>query len=192
MQIALFGGRFDPVHNAHLAIAREVLQEVPSVDEVWFVPDNQHHWNPTIASATQRITMLQLVEEPKIRVSDIGIQVAKKRNGKTYIIDVIRKLQQQTKHTYLFIAGSDQITRLHEWTDYEELTRRLPFLFFPRKGYPLEGYLPENCTWLSDKTFEPMVDSATRIRDRLKRGESIAEFVPPKIEEYIRNKQLYV
>jgi nicotinate-nucleotide adenylyltransferase len=192
MQIALFGGRFDPVHNGHLAIAREILKVVSSVDEVWFVPDNQHHWNPTVASVEDRFALLHLVEEPNIKVSDIGIQVASFRKGKTFVIDIIRELQKKTKNTYLFIAGSDQITRFHEWIDYDELLMRLPFLIFPRKGYVLNGSLPHNCLWLSDKTFIPLEDSATRIREKLKKGESIAGLVSKKVEKYIKEHRLYV
>lgn len=205
MQIALFGGRFDPVHNGHVAIAQEVLKSAPTVDEVWMVPDNHHHWNPTVASFEDRLAMLKLIEndpslnsKDRIKASDIGFRVSKKRNGMTATIDIIRELQSpsagsgQAKNTYLFIAGSDQLPRLHEWTDYEELKMRLPFLIFPRIGYTLNGDLPEGCLWLSDKQYEPMDNSATEVRKRLAEGKSIADFVPKKVEEYIKEHNLYV
>lgn len=199
MQIALFGGRFDPVHNGHLAIAQEVLKAVSSVDEVWFIPDNQHHWNPTVASVEDRLAMLRLVchdpltnAQGNIKVSDIGIQVSSLRDGMTVTIDIIRELQKQTKNTYIFIAGSDQLPRLHEWHDYKEMLMRLPFLIFPRIGYQLSGDLPEGCMWLSDKAFAPMDDSATRVREKLKKGKSIADLVPEKVAEYIQQHNLYV
>lgn len=198
MQIALFGGRFDPVHNGHVAIAHEVLKSVSSVDEVWLVPDNKHHWNPTVASFEDRYNMLKLVEEDpstnaqgRIKVSDIGEKVSAKREGMTVTIDVIRALQEKTKNTYIFVAGSDQLPRLHEWHDYEELHMRLPFLIFPRVGYQTSGDLPEGCMWLSDTQFEPMDDSATKVREKLKKGESISDLVPEKVEEYIRQHRLY-
>lgn len=198
MQIALFGGRFDPVHNGHVAIAHEVLKAVPSVDEVWMVPDNHHHWNPTVATAEQRMEMLKLIEtdpltnaQGRIKASDIGIQVSQKRDGMTVTIDVIRELQKKTKNTYIFIAGSDQLPRLHEWHDYEELHMRLPFLIFPRKGYQTSGELPVGM-WLSDTEFEPIDDSATEVRRRLKAGESISDLVPGKVEEYIKEHKLYI
>lgn len=191
MQIALFGGSFDPVHNGHIAIAHEVLNVIPSVDEVWLMPDNQHHWKFAGASIKDRLAMLHLVEEPKIKVSEIGIEVAKNRDGMTVTIDVIRELQKQTKDTYIFIAGSDQLPRLHEWHDYDELLMRLPFIIFPRKGYTLSGELPAGCMWLSDVAFEPMEDSATRVRELRKAGKSISGFVPEKVEKYIIEHNLY-
>lgn len=199
MQVALFGGRFDPVHNGHVAIAHEVLKAVPTIDEVWMVPDNHHHWNPTVASFKDRLNMLKLIQtdpstnaQGRVKTSDIGYTVSLARNGMTATIDIIRELQRSTKNTYVFIAGSDQLSRLHEWTDYEELKMRLPFLISPRIGYPLEGDLPEGCMWLSDTKFEPMDDSATEVRKRLKEGKSIAELVPKKVEAYIKEHKLYV
>ncbi|HET9946796.1 MAG TPA: nicotinate (nicotinamide) nucleotide adenylyltransferase [Patescibacteria group bacterium] len=191
MQIALFGGRFDPIHNGHLAIAQEVLRSAPSVDEVWLVPDNHHHWNPTVASPKQRLEMLTLVQTDKIKANDIGIQVSHLRDGMTATIDVIRELQKKTKNTYIFIAGSDQLPRLSEWTDYKELTMRLPFLIVPRKGHTLKGNLPDNCFWLTDKEYEPLEDSATRVRERLANGQSISDLVPKSVEDYIKKHHLY-
>ena len=37
MRLGIFGGSFDPVHNAHLAIARACQQQA-KLDEVWFTP----------------------------------------------------------------------------------------------------------------------------------------------------------
>ncbi len=198
MQIALFGGRFDPVHNGHVAIASEVLKAVPSVDEVWMVPDYTHHWNPTVASFADRMQMLKIIEQDpstnaqgRIKSSDIGEKVSHLRNGMTVTIDVIRELQKNTTNTYIFIAGSDQLPRLHEWHDYEELLMRLPFLIFPRKGYQTSGELPHGAMWLSDTQFEPMDDSATRVRQYLKEGKDISHLVPEKVAEYIKEHMLY-
>jgi len=215
MQIALFGGRFDPVHNGHVAIAEEVLRAVPSVDEVWMMPDNKHHWNPTAASFADRLAMLRLIENDpalneggRIKASDLGYKVSQKREGMTVTIDVIRALQGSPEfvhevatstpsprndrpNTYLFIAGSDQLPRLSEWHDHEELHMRLPFLIFPRIGYQTSGELPFGCMWLSDKEFYPINDSATAVRKRLEKGESISDLVPKSVEAYIRKNGLY-
>lgn len=186
MQVALFGGRFDPIHNGHIAIAREVLKAVPSVDEVWLVPANTHPWRPIAASAEDRLAMLKLVEEPKIKVSDIDI----KRGGETFTIDTIRDLQKQTANTYIFICGSDQIKSFDKWKGYKELEMRMPFLVFPRPGSEKEE-LPPNFMWISDNAFEPMEDSSTRIRELIKAGKSISGLVPESVEKYIIEHDLY-
>jgi len=108
MNIALFGGRFDPPHDGHLAVAEEVLNS-PDIDEIWFIPDNQHHWSPTVASANDRLAMLRLIETSRIKVSDIAI----KKGGKTYTIDIVSQLQKQTRHTYTWICGADLIKDFH-------------------------------------------------------------------------------
>jgi len=152
---------------------------------------NHHHWNPTAASAEERMAMLRLVEEEKIKASSVGIQVSRLRGGMTTTIDLIRELQKNTSNTYIFIAGSDQLPRLHEWHEYKELMMRLPFLIFPRKGYQTTGDLPEGCMWLSDKTYEPLEDSATRIRALIQEGKSIHGLVPNEVERYILAHGLY-
>ncbi|SRR5258708_1012528 len=187
MQVALFGGRFDPVHNGHVAIAREVLR-VGVADAVWMVPDNQHQWNPIVASAKDRLAMLDLVAGKNILVNDVAIQLG----GSTETINVLKTLKQQyPKDTFLFVCGSDQLPMLHTWTHWEELKKELQFLIVPRKGYETKGQLPQNCRWLSDTTFEPIADSSTEIRKRIKKGESISDLVPNEVEKYIIGQELY-
>jgi len=187
MKVALFGGRFDPVHNGHVAIAKEILR-VGGIDEVWFVPDNQHQWNPIVASAKDRLAMLSSITEEHMRVDDVAIQLG----GSTETITVLRALQKQyPKNTFLFVCGSDQIPLFHKWTHWKELQNILQFLIVPRVGYELSGKLPANCQWLSDTTFEPLADSSTKIRKKIKRGESSGDLVPEKVGRYIMEHNLY-
>ena len=187
MRIALFGGRFDPVHNGHVAIANETLKD-PTIDEVWLIPANTHPWRSIVASARDRLSMLYLVETPQIKASDIDIV----RGGETFTIDTIRELHKTTDNQYIFIVGSDQINSFDKWRDSEELERQVPFLVFPRKGTVLTRELPPNFSWLTDKAFEPLDDSATEVRRAVKAGESIAGLVPKVVEEYIKKHHLYV
>src|SRR5579872_799361 len=66
MQIALFGGRFDPIHNGHLAVAKEILK-VGAADEVWLSIENEHQWRPIVASWQDRKNMVKLAIEEKDR-----------------------------------------------------------------------------------------------------------------------------
>lgn len=187
MKIALFGGRFDPPHNGHLHIAREVLKSVPDIDEVWLVPANTHPWRPIEASASDRLAMTKLLAEENIRVSDIDIR----RGGETYTIDTINELLQTTSNTYVFICGADQLEDFAKWRAYQELEKKLHFVVFPRIGYDILGVLPKNVTILAANDFIATDDSSTQIRERIKKGLSIADLVPEKVEKYILNKRLY-
>lgn len=188
MTIALFGGRFDPIHNGHLAVARAVLKQ-DSIDEVWFVPDNVHQWNPIIAYAEDRLKMLELVLFSKrTKLSDIAIRLG----GKTRTIDVIDALQMKftQRLNFIFICGSDQIPDFPKWTGWERLEKEMQFLIIPRKGYPITDF-PQNCRVLSDTRYDPLDDSSRKIRERIKTGLSIRALVPKQVEEYIMEKKLY-
>ncbi|MGH7246015.1 MAG: nicotinate (nicotinamide) nucleotide adenylyltransferase [Candidatus Levyibacteriota bacterium] len=186
MHIALFGGRFDPPHNGHLAIAREILASQKQIDEVWFLPDNQHQWNPILASAQDRIKMLQQMLEPRMRIETMAVVLG----GMTETLTVVRKLREKYNHTFVFICGSDQIPTFPKWTHWEELQKELQFLIIARKGYPV-AMLPKNCMLLEDANYTPLDDSATEIRNRIKNSKPITDLVPRKVEEYIIQEKLY-
>lgn len=187
-KVALFGGRFDPVHNGHLAVAREILK-VNLADEIWFMPDNQHQWNPIVAPTQDRMTMLQLAiaDEKNMLVNDTAIKIG----GMTETITVIRELRKQFTYDFIFVCGSDQLSSLHKWTHWKELEKELPFLIVARKGYPIMN-VPENATCLDDPNYHPLEDSATRIREYSKEGKSINGLLPKEVAIYIAEKKLYM
>src|SRR5258706_5659004 len=98
MRVALFGGSFDPPHNGHLIIARAVLAFDPTIDEVWLLPTNQHQWKPMHAPAEDRLAMAKLLEEDRIKASDVD--VARKITDN---IETIKYLQETTKNTYVWV-----------------------------------------------------------------------------------------
>lgn len=188
MKIALYGGRFDPVHNGHLAVAKEVLK-MQAADEVWFSIENQHQWRPIVASAQDRKAMLKLaiVDEPRFRIDETPIRLG----GLTETLRVVREIRKRISDEIVFIVGSDQLGSFDKWTHWEELQKEVHFLIVARKGFPLEN-IPSNASTIPDPTYEPLEDSATRVRDKLAKGESITDLVPKKVEEYIKEHALYV
>ncbi|HSW88570.1 MAG TPA: nicotinate (nicotinamide) nucleotide adenylyltransferase [Candidatus Saccharimonadales bacterium] len=187
MHIALLGGRFDPPHNGHLHIAREVLKNVAGIDEVWLIPANTHPWRPIVASGEERLEMVKFLEEDGIKASDIDIE----RDRETFTIDTIRELEKTTSNSYVFICGADQLKSFHLWKEYKELEEKLHFIVFPRIGYDIPQVLPKNFTLMAPNDFIATDDSSTEIREKIRRGESISHLVPKKIAEYILEKGLY-
>jgi len=187
MHIALFGGSFDPPHSSHVKIAHEVLKDLPEMDEVWFVPDNLHHWKPLVAPAQDRLAMVRLLEDGNIKASDIAIQ----RGGKTYTIAVVRQLQDTTHNTYVWVCGADQLMDFRRWHDFAELEERIRFIIYPRIGYTIPDILPKNFQLMTPNDFIATDDSSTEIRERVKQGLPIKHLVPERVEEYILKKGLY-
>lgn len=187
MNIAVFGGRFDPPHVGHLAVAREILKQMPEIDEVWFMPANTHPWRPIVASPSDRLQMVKLMTEGKIKAKDLDIA----RGGETYTIDSVKLLFQENRNNkYFWVCGIDQLKDLYRWKEYEALEKLIDFLVFPRKGYDEKTNLPKNVSLIKgDFTATDLSSSA--IRDKIKRGQSITGLVTPKVEEYIKLKGLY-
>lgn len=188
MKIALFGGRFDPIHNGHIAIAKEVLK-VKAADEVWLSLENQHQWRPIVASIADRLTMVKLAikGEKKIKIDLTPVRLG----GLTETISVVRELRKHIHDPIIFVIGSDNMNVFHKWTHWKELEKEVKFLVIARKGSPIKK-IPSNCTILDDPTYEPLEDSATRVREYIQMRKSISSLVPRKVEEYIKKHKLYV
>lgn len=183
MKIGLLGGVFNPPHLGHIIIARQIL-DYAGMDEVWFVPNFGQSFDKPVAPVTDRLAMTNLLTMPKTRVSTLEID--HKLNGQT--INLIPFLPSGNE--YFFIIGSDQLPVFHLWGRWQELLHQIPFLVFPRYGYPSEP-LYENMTLVNHNHLIVSNISSTKIRARVKSGLSISEFVPGGVEEYIRIHNLY-
>src|SRR5579872_383872 len=158
MRIAILGGRFDPIHNGHLAVAKEVLK-VHGADEVWFSLENQHQWRPIVASVADRKAMLELaIQDPsttlreKLKIDLTPIELG----GLTETISVVRALRKKyPQDEFVFVVGSDNMNVFHKWTHWQELQKEVHFLVVARKGSPVE-HAPQNATVIDDPNYEPL------------------------------------
>lgn len=183
MKVALLGGAFNPPHNGHLMIAQQVL-DFGGMDEVWFLPNYQQVPPKPVATVEDRLAMTGLLTLPHTQVSTIEID--HKLDGET--INILPHLPKE--HTYTFVIGSDQLPTFHLWGDWKKLLSTMPFLVFPRYGYPNEP-LYENMHVLMHELLVGSNISSTKIRERVKAGLPIDQFVTPKVAEHIAAKGLY-
>ena len=217
-QIGLLGGTFDPVHNGHLAVASHVL-EVLALDSIWFVPaalpphKAGHADGRDITSFADRIAMLEFAigNNKSFIISDIEA----KRSAPSYSIDTINILNQQRgeQADLYFIIGADAFIEIDTWKRFEQLPTLVSFVIISRPSYPPDKvgevirhyfkayeYDSSRETWNSPQRkgafilqhMEPVTISSTEIRERVRNGEDIAGFVPPKVEDYIKKQGLYI
>lgn len=183
MNIALLGGAFNPPHLGHLMIAQQVL-DFTNIEEVWFLPNFNQSPPKPVATVIDRLAMTRELRLPHTQISTIEIE--HQLSGETsHIVPYLPK-----EHTFSFIIGSDQLATFHLWNDWEELLKHMPFFVFPRYGYPNEP-LYANMHMISDENLVGSNISSTKIRERVKRGLPIDQFVPKKIAEYISICKLY-
>ena len=191
-RIGLFGGSFDPVHNAHLALARQARDELP-LDELRFVPAG-HAWQKSraLSPAAHREAMLRLAID-----GERGLAIERcelRRPGASYMLDTVRELQAlQPLAMWFLVIGDDQYRNLHTWHGFEELLERVTLAVAQRPCAAPAGVIDPRvhsagCVALS---LPPMAVSSSDIRARVAAGTDIAAWVPPNVALYIRQHGLY-
>ena len=199
MKIGVLGGTFDPIHNAHIAVAEEVKDRV-NLDEVLFVPAGQP-WlkvDVPILPAEHRVQMVRLAiaGKPYFKLNAMEIE----RAGPSYTVDTIAELRAKlgTEAKLFFILGWDNLAQLPQWRDVSRLITMCHLVAVPRPGYPLpdlkflEAAIPGLSRNLIVMDKQEIDVGATEIRDRVTQGLSISHLVPKPVEGYIRQHRLYL
>ncbi|MEO6030439.1 MAG: nicotinate-nucleotide adenylyltransferase [Burkholderiaceae bacterium] len=189
-RIGIFGGSFDPVHNAHLALARIALRQL-RLDELRWVPTGQP-WQKTrqVTSGTHREAMLRLAiaGEPRFTLSRCELE----RSGPSYTITTVRELQAaEPDATWFLVIGQDQYAGFHTWHGWQELLARTTLAVADRPDTsPLADPLVQQVAHAA--VHLPLMDiSSTEIRERLQGGHRINDLVPPAVAGYIAQHHLY-
>ncbi|MFH0749882.1 MAG: nicotinate (nicotinamide) nucleotide adenylyltransferase [Candidatus Gottesmanbacteria bacterium] len=184
MKIGLLGGKFNPPHLGHIFIAQQCL-DFGGFDEVWFVPNYGQSFHEPVAPVEDRLAMTKCMTLSHTRVSTIEIDNT--LDGKTiHLLPFLPK-----EHTHTFIIGSDQLATFHLWGEYKRLLANLPFIVFPRYGYPNEP-IYEHMQVLSHPSLIATNISSSKIRERVRLGLPIENFVPKGVAEYIKEHKLYL
>lgn len=188
MNIALFGGRFDPPHIGHYLIAQQILELRKDIDQLWFIPAAKHQWKPIVARGEDRLTMLKMFQSKKMKVLDMELI----RGGVSYTHDTLTALKKKYTHSFFWIIGADIISELSRWEKADDLTTLTTFLVFPRDPYSLPKKLPKGFELVTNPDLITTNISSTLIRKRIQNKQSIHYLVPKEIEEYITKHKLYV
>ena len=220
MRIGLFGGTFNPIHRGHLWAASEVKKRF-NLDQISMIPAAlpPHKAPGQVAKADDRLAMINLAvaDFSGFTVSDVELN----RSGPSYTIDTIRYFKQslgEDARIYL-IMGLDAFIEIHTWKSHQELLEQIAFIVIarPGEGYAdarqgwevLAAYLKSTLSadyqfgaadaCYTSKGKQPIyirdvkaLDiSSTKIREKVKKKQSIEGLVPPGVADYIRLKGLY-
>lgn len=193
MRIGLLGGSFDPVHLAHIALARTALSAL-SLDQVQLIPAGQPWQRPPLGALPEhRLAMLKLAigQQDKIVINPVEIN----RRGPTYTIDTI--LELPADHEYFWILGADQLQNFCTWRQWSDIAERVQLVVAQRPGSQahapteLNAWIQQHQKPLIHLPFEPLQISANEIRKRIAEGQTISQFIPGPVENYISAHGLY-
>ena len=190
-RVGVFGGSFDPVHDAHVALAAAALAEL-RLDAVRWIPAGQP-WQKArqMTPAEDRVAMVQraIAHEPRFVLDRIEVD----RAGASFTLDTVRELAALHPGTQWFLLiGQDQYTGLHTWRDWQTLLGLVVLAVANRPGdtrQPDPGVVafPHRMVPL------PMLDiSSTDIRRRVAAGQDISQLVSPDVARYIETHRLYI
>lgn len=184
MKVGIYGGTFDPIHNGHLLLARDAVETL-ALDHLVFIPAavSPHRPLHTPASAALRHEMIlaAIAGEPRFKADGAELR----RGGISYTIETVLELKEKyPPGTELFyLIGQDNVDKLHTWRRIDELKRLVRFVVFTRwDGAAAHPHLK----------LERRIDiSATEVRNRVAKGESIRYLVPDAVLEIIAANKLY-
>jgi nicotinate-nucleotide adenylyltransferase len=180
--IGIYGGTFDPVHHAHLILAREA-REMLVLEKIILVPAAISPGKDSpVASAEMRLSMLRAAVE-----NESGFMVDEcelNRPPPSYTIDTVEEIRRREADSEIYyLIGEDNLSGLASWHRFDRLQKMVRFVVLDRTGTQ---------TSHPYQVVHRRIDiSATEIRKRIASGRSIRYLVPPAVEEIIRRSNLY-
>jgi nicotinate-nucleotide adenylyltransferase len=187
MHLAIFGGTFDPIHNAHLEVARAAAASV-QLDKVLLIPAGAppHKAGVTHAPYADRVRMAELA-----CAGDPLFEVSRLEEGarRSYSILTIEKLRAgiAPADKLFFIIGADAFAEIESWFRWEDVGRLVEFIVAGRPGHRY-SVPPGFSVHPMDSLDLPASSSA--VRAAIAAGERPAE-VPPPVLDYILAHGLY-
>jgi len=184
MRLGIFGGTFDPVHNAHLTVAREAADQF-HLSQVWFVPAARppHKTDHELVSFEDRCRMVELAckDDPRFLLS-----LLEAGKGKSYSVETLETVRGMGEDPY-FIIGADAFAEITSWHRWQDLMKLTEFIVVTRPGH---DYLAPPGAKVNRLDTVALPVSSSDIRRRLGAGESPAE-LPSPVLQYIIGHGLY-
>jgi len=182
---ALFGGTFDPIHNAHLAVAGEAVSRL-GIERVLFVPaaNPPHKPGAAIASWEDRVRMAELAcaSDPHFEISRI-----EEDSNPSYSIATIEKLLALGSGPLAFLIGADAFADIRTWRRWQDVVRLVEFIVVTRPGARYDA--PPNARVCELNGLDLPVSSSA-IRQGIARGARDLP-IPAAVLRYIRERGLY-
>jgi len=190
--VGLFFGSFNPVHNGHMMLAN-YFACFTRLEEVWMVlsPQNPLKKKEQLLPFHQRLHMLQAAceDENFIRPSDVESRLSLPSYTTHTLVHLAEKFPS---HTFSLIMGSDNLTTLPQWKNYEFILANYRIMVYPRPGFTHTDHPLFSHPQVEYFTEAPLIEiSASFIRNAVKQGKNIRYFMPHKAFEYMDRMNFY-
>ena len=199
--LGVFGGTFDPIHVAHLAVAQEAAEAL-GLETVLFMPAGQPPHKPglQITAAEHRLAMVQLAVTGNDRFAVDRREI--ERDGPSYTVDTLEDLRASrladgASADLTLVLSAEAFLGLMTWREPRRVVELARVVVAPRDGYPDAGpgFLAEHMPGLADRAIfldGPRLRlSASELRTRAAAGRSLRYLVPDAVAAYISDHALY-
>lgn len=187
MRTAIFGGTFDPIHNAHLRVAREAA-DCFSLDRVLFIPSGNPPHKPARATSAfeHRMAMVELACAADTRFVASRLEEGSEMSYSFRTIERV-KAALGPGDSLFFLIGADAFAEVASWYRASDVLALVEFIVVSRPGY--EYPLPPGAR-VSRLESLALPVSSSDIRRKLDSGLAVDE-LPPGVLAYIRAHNLY-
>lgn len=193
-KILIFGGTFNPIHNGHLILAENSINE-EGFDKVVFIPTMNPYYKDTLDFDT-RLKMLKMAIKDNDKFAYSSIEKKYNLEGKLYLI--LEKISKLSDDDVTILIGSDSLMNLDWWYKIDKILKKYKILVLRRddEDEAIEMKINEykekygaHIKVLNNKRVEI---SSSMIREMIKEGKSIKYLVTNEVEKFIKDENLYV
>ena len=195
--IAIFGGSFNPPINSHITLAKAIMNKFNSIQKLIFVPVSTRYQKEDLAQDEHRYNMLKLIcnKEKMLEVSDIEL----KQEKQMYTIQTLDLFKQKYKdYDIYFVMGTDNLKELETWKEAERLLKEYRIIVLERDNDTLSDILQKNSflkkyknSLIKIEGIDKIFLSSTMIREKIKNGEEVEQFIDEDVLQYIEENGLY-
>jgi nicotinate-nucleotide adenylyltransferase len=196
MEIILFGGSFDPIHNGHLAMMQTALDFLPHARLVLMpAACSPFKTHKTQTAEQHRLQMCRLATEKMNRVSVSDMEFFMEKPS--YTIRTVEKLQNQQAGDYYFLCGADSFLSLDKWKEYERLIQKVTFLVINRGEGSLDrlegqkAFVERLGGGAHILKMEKHPASSTLVREQIKAQKIDRQLLCSSVLRYIQENGLY-
>lgn len=197
-RIGIMGGTFDPIHNAHVVLAKQAYHQF-HLDEVWMLPNGNppHKKNSRQADVQHRVNMIRLAIQniPYLKLCEIECSSSTYH----YTYETLQMLNERyPDNEFYFIMGADSLFDFDDWKKPDVISQECILLAATRDHCDKER-MEARIQELEERygadirlLNTPNMDIASGdIREDIAQDEDISGMLAPAVEAYIQEHGLY-